>query len=475
MIRGRRLRLALAGSVAAAAIAAAPAGAVTGTPQPGSSGQGLPTAGAPGLGDPFFPFAGNGGYDVGHYELVLGYDPATDVLDGLAVIKAKATQSLSSFDLDLRGFTISSVRVNGIAAIFTRDGQELVITPRVPLRKGASFLVSVAYKGVPDIVVDPDGSIEGWIPTSDGAFVVGEPQGSPGWFPANDNPRDKATFGFTVTVPKGITALANGRLVAKVNAPKGKTTWLWRSDDLMAPYLATSTLGVFDLTISKVGKVPSYVAVDPSQAADSAEPLSRIPAIMAFFTKTFGPYPFSATGAIVDDAPDVGYALETQTKANYASAPDESTVAHEISHEWFGNSVSLTVWPDIWLNEGFASYAETLWGEHTGQVDPQAEFDANYARPATSSIWTIPPAALPGAEDLFSASPYVRGGMTLHALRVKVGDPTFFRILRSWYARYRDGNVTTADFIALSERVSGQDLDAFFTTWLYTPGKPTSW
>ncbi|MGD9571947.1 MAG: M1 family metallopeptidase [Thermoleophilia bacterium] len=464
MTRRRRLRLALAGTAVVAALAAGPAAAAE-APQPGS----------PGLGDPFFPFAGNGGYDVKHYDLVLGYDPGTDVLDGLAVIKATATQSLSRFDLDLRGFAISSVRVNGLAAIFTRDGQELVITPRMPLRKGATFLVTVAYRGIPDVVIDPDGSSEGWIPTSDGAFVVGEPQGSPGWFPANDNPRDKATFGFTVTVPRGITAMANGRLIAKVNAPRGKTTWLWRSDDLMAPYLATSTLGVFDLTISRVGRTPSYVAVDPSQAAASAEPLSKIPAMMAFFEQTFGPYPFSATGAIVDDAPDVGYALETQTKANYHRAPPESTVAHEIAHEWFGNAVTLTVWPDIWLNEGFASYAETLWGEHTGQIDPQAEFDAEFARPPTSSVWTIAPAALPGPQFLFASSPYVRGGMTLHALRVKVGDPAFFRILRTWYARYRDGNVTTADFIALSEQVSGQDLGNFFDVWLYRPTKPTSW
>ena len=160
-------------------------------------------AGAPGLGDPFFPLAGNGGYDVTHYSLDLGYDPATRRLDGAATINATATQNVSRFDLDLRGFDVASVAVDGRAASFTRDGQELVITPQVGLRSGRPFTVSVSYGGVPVVITDPDQSIEGWVPTNDGAFVVGEPQGSPGWYPVNDNPTDKATYDIRVTVPDG--------------------------------------------------------------------------------------------------------------------------------------------------------------------------------------------------------------------------------------------------------------------------------
>src|SRR5215218_4601949 len=178
----------LAAATAACALAlAAPAGAAS--------------FGSPGLGDPFFSLAGNGGYDVGHYALTLAYDPATKVLDGHARITATATQDLTRFDLDLRGFNVPGITVNGTAASFARDGQELVITPAVGIASGSTFVVDVSYTGVPPVVTDPDGSIEGWIPTDDGAFVVGEPQGSPGWFPANDNPRDKATYAFSVTVP----------------------------------------------------------------------------------------------------------------------------------------------------------------------------------------------------------------------------------------------------------------------------------
>ena len=205
------------------------------------------TPGSSGLGDPFFPNAGNGGYDVGNYDLKLAYDPGTDMLDGKAVVTATATQDLSRFDLDLRGFQISRLTVNGVAATFARDGQELVITPQTGISSGSTFSVAVEYSGVPEVIVDPDQSIEGWIPTDDGAFVVNEPQGSPGWYPCNDNPRDKATFDFAVTVPEGLTAMANGVLVSSTTSG-GRTTWVWKETDPMATYLATSTLGRFDLS-----------------------------------------------------------------------------------------------------------------------------------------------------------------------------------------------------------------------------------
>ena len=221
------------------------------------------TPGSSGLGDPFFPNAGNGGYDVANYDLKLAYDPGTDVLDGKAVVTATATQDLSRFDLDLRGFQISKLTVNGVAAAFARDGQELVITPQTGIPSGSTFRVAVEYSGVPEVIVDPDQSIEGWIPTDDGAFVVNEPQGSPGWYPCNDNPRDKATFDFAVTVPEGLTALANGVLVSSTTSA-GRTTWVWKETDPMATYLSTSTLGRFDLSISSTASgLPVYVAVDP--------------------------------------------------------------------------------------------------------------------------------------------------------------------------------------------------------------------
>lgn len=196
--------------------------------------------------------------------------------------------------------------------------------------------------------------------------------------------------------------------------------------------------------------------------------------MIAYFNELFGRYPFTSFGAIVDDDEDAGYALETQTRPIYSGPPSEGTVAHELAHQWFGNSVSPERWQEIWLNEGFATYAEWLWTEHTGGTTAAARFDTYYARPDTSGIWNPPPGD-PGADNLFAGSVYTKGAMTLQALREKIGDRAFFTLLRTWYAANRDGTVGTADFVRLAERVSGQRLNAFFQTWIYTPGKPTTW
>ena len=449
--------------IAAALVFAAPAAATGFVP------------GSPGLGDPFFPFSGNGGYDVSHYSLALAYEPSSNQLSGTAAITATATQNLASFDLDLRGFSISRLLVNGQAASFTRSGeQELVITPIAGLQAGSAFTVVIEYAGTPAVVTDPDGGIEGWVPTDDGAFVVGEPQGSPAWYPVNDNPRDKATFDFSVTVPAGLTVMANGVLVSNTTAG-GKATWVWRETDPMAPYLATATLGRFDLTVSTTSAgIPAYVAVDPQLS--KGQVLSKLPEAVDFYTSLYGSYPFNAVGAVVDSAKVVGYALETQTKPVFDRMPDEATLVHELSHMWFGDSVTLTTWPDIWLHEGFATWSEWIWSEHEGNKSAAKWFKGLYNTPAQDLPFWTPPVAAPGSPAfLFDGTVYYRGAMTLQALREKIGDTVFFELLRDWATQNRYGNVTTAEFIALAEQKSGLNLDHFFDVWLYQTDKPTSW
>ena len=446
------------------------------------------TPGSPGAGDPFFPLAGNGGYDVRHYSLEFDYDPHNNSLDAQATIAARATQNLSRFDLDLRGLHVQRVTVNGEAASFKRDGQELVITPSAGLREGRRFTVVVDYDGHPNYILDPDKSKDGWIPTDDGAFVVNEPQGTPTWFPVNDTLKDKATYDLLITLPKDRTAMGNGVLVSKKD--NGDTfTWHWRESVPMASYLATLTNGVFETRFGQLPSgLPQYDAVDPqTRGAGQKNPdpdlawsrLAVEPEAVSFLSDLYGPYPFDSVGGIVDWAPNVFYSLESQTKPNYWRVPSITTVVHEIAHQWFGDSVTLAVWPDMWLNEGFATWSEWIWTERHGGDTAQQTFDELYATPEDSEagqdLWFPAPAALPGPDVLFATPVYDRGAMTLQALRQKLGDTVFFSILRKWYAENRGGNVRTADFIALAERESGQQLDSFFDVWLYQEGRPESW
>jgi len=443
----------------------------------GAAGAGAGTIGSSGGGDPYFPKAGNGGYQVDDYDLSIRYEPPTRAFSGVAVLSAVATTDLAGFSLDLRQFAVRSVTVDGVAARFTKGGQELRVVPARTLPHGRPFTVRVAYNGTTFRPRDSGGSLYGWVSTPDGAMVANEPEGASTWYPVNDVPTDKATYTFRVDVPEGSTAVANGRLRSS-STLAGRTTWTWRADQPMASYLSTASIGNFALSTSTTPSGLRIVnAVDKdlsaAQKARAAGSLALQPDMIALYETRFGPYPFEAFGAIVDDD-SIGYALETQTRPIYSGAPSEGTVAHELAHQWFGDSVTPTTWRDIWLNEGFATYAAALWGQQRGGESLQHLFDRGYATPAGDPFWTTLPAD-PGVADLFSGAVYDRGALTLIALKDKIGDPAFDTVLRQWATVHRGGNVSTADFAALASKVAGQDLTAFFRTWLYTPAKPTSW
>ncbi|WP_188192595.1 M1 family metallopeptidase [Nonomuraea sp. SYSU D8015] len=439
-----------------------------------SSAASEPMVGAPGIGDPDFPKDGNGGYDVAHYDVAIDYTPAGKRLVGVTTIRAAATQDLSAFNLDLAGLNVHAITVDGASATFSRQGDELTVRPAGTIADDAVFSVKVSYSGVPKPIKDA-GSLGtyGFMPTGDGAFVAAEPNGAKTWFPSNDHPADKATFDFTITVPAGVTALANGEMAGRPACSGGKTTYRWRERHPMVTYLATATLGKFELREGRTpGGIPNLAAADP-RFKSSLDSLYKTSAeVTDHWATVFGPYPFGSTGGVIDDFA-AGYALENQTKPLYGGFhPDESIIAHELAHQWFGNSLSIKLWKDLWLNEGFATYAEWLWAEHKGRKTAQATFDDYAKRPADDPMWAYPPGrARP--HDLFSQSVYVRGAMTLHALRKAVGDQTFFALVRTWAADHRYGHVTTDQFIELAERMSGKELGALFDAWLFQPRKPS--
>ncbi|MEU2929794.1 M1 family metallopeptidase [Streptomyces sp. NPDC007251] len=430
------------------------------------------TPGGSGVRDPYFPKAGNGGYDVGHYDLALDYTPGTRRLTGTAVITARATQDLSAFDLDLAGLHVDSVTVEGRKARFNRAGQELTVRPHDDLRKGETFSTTVRYSGIPHTLTDPDGSKEGWLPTADGALGLGEPVGSMAWFPSDDHPFDKASYDITVTVPEGLQAVSNGELAGQ-STRGGRTAFHWHVAQPMATYLATVAVGRFGLTRGTGPHgLPILTAVDPTQAKASEKVLAQLPAVIKWEETNFGPYPFSSTGAIVDRPDDSGYALETQNRPVFPGAPDTGTLVHELAHQWYGDSVTPKSWQDMWLNEGFATYAEWLWWEdHGGESCRQTFMD--YYNGKDRTVWAFPPAKPSSAAHISDGPVYQRGAMVLQKIREKVGDDTFYAIIQGWAAAHRHGSASTADFTAyVQKKAPHQDFSEIWKDWLYGDGKP---
>ena len=238
----------------------------------------------------------------------------------------------------------------------------------------------------------------------------------------------------------------------------------------MATYLATVTIGHFRIKPSAIDGLPAWTAVAPGEGRRSRRSLHRLPRVIRFLADRFGPYPFSSAGSIV--VPGKGEtALETQTRPVYLGAPSTEVVAHETGHQWFGDSVSLAQWRDVWLNEGFATFSQWLWDTGGSDRKMRRLFKSLYRSKSPlgyRGFWRLPPGA-PGPKKLFSGAVYFRGGLTLEALREKLGDATFFGILRDWTAQHRYGNATTQQFIALAEADSGVSLGRFFDLWLFGP------
>jgi aminopeptidase N len=444
------------------------------------------TPGATGIGDPYFPLEGNGGYDAQHYDLALSYDPTTKRLDGTATITARALQNLSSFDLDLQQLDVSKVTVNGRNAKFTRDGQELRITPKHGLRKNSRFAVAVTYGGVPQTIVGSPvvfGSPYGFVHTDDGIFTGDEPNASSTWFPSNDHPSDKATYTFRVTAPKDRSVIANGNLVSQ--RTKGdKTTWVWDEKYPMATYLATADIGQWQFKNGKTpGGVRETVALDPKligRDPNHPDPMAffydTTAEVTDFWSKTFGKYAFDSTGAIADlatyNGQTIGFSLETQTRPLYSDVRSAGTIAHELAHQWFGDAVSVRDWDDIWLNESFATFAANYYNETHGGATVHDTARSVYNRHSATDTWWNVVIANPQRDTMFHDRVYSGGGMVLEFLREKIGDDAFFKLLHTWFEQHKYSNGSTEQFTALANKVSHQDLTSFFQTWIYSTGKP---
>ncbi|MCC3766795.1 M1 family metallopeptidase [Streptomyces sp. UNOC14_S4] len=429
----------------------------------------------------YFPRHGSYGHRTLAYDLRLSYDPDTAWLDGHATIHAVANRCTRQVELDLARLTVSSAEIDGApAAVRQRDGKAVLTVERA-LTEEQPFTVDIRYSGSPRPVRTPFGSI-GWDRTGDdydGTVVASQPLGAPSWFPCNDRPDDKAAYTVTVVVPDGQHALANGTLHERRTLDDGSVSWTYHHPGPMASYLAAVYTGRFAHETHHADDNGSPVPLRnayPAHLADRARhDLARQPEMIRHFTELFGPYPFETYGAVVVDA-ELGAPVENQTLSVFGRnhmdgrRGSETLVAHELAHQWYGNSVSLTDWQHIWLNEGFATYAEWLWSEHLGEYD--AHDLATQAWRELSGKRQNLRIGDPGRSRIFDDRIYVRGACTLHALRLELGDERFFTVLRTWHDAHRGGSADTDAFVGHAERVTGRPLTALIRPWLFDKTLP---
>jgi aminopeptidase N len=425
--------------------------------------------------DPYFPQLGNRGYDVQHYDLDLTYDPADADLEGEATITATATAPLRRFHLDLVGMQVESVSVDGRAAATRRRARELVVRPAKALRPRQEFQVRVHYSGTPEPRTVPGlNAPNGWLRSEDGVITLNEPDGARTWFPANDHPTDKATYTFTIEVPAGLTAVANGTLSERRDQ-SGRTTWSWDEPSPMATYLAQVVIG--DLALEDAAPVDGVTirhAFAPSVRAAAADAAAATPDMLTFLATWFGPYPFETYGVLAPGSGLSRLAFEAQTFSVFApdifAQPKQASTVllHELAHQWFGDWVSPASWRETWLNEGFATYAEWLWSDVALGVPLQRNVEAAHAGATADPDAS---ATDPGRDEMFSSPVYQRGALTLHALRTTVGDDAFKQILRAYLDRFGGKTASTDDFVQVASEIAGSDLQSFFDSWL-GPGAP---
>lgn len=430
--------------------------------------------GSAGIGDPYFPLDGNGGIDVRRYEVHVSYDFAEGRLSGWTRLTLRPTRDLTRFNLDLL-LPVESVRVDGEAADFRKPHRhELQITPTRTLREGRTVSVVVAYDGHPGPI--SYAGERNWLAGPREVVAMNQPHMAPWWFPANDHPRDRARMDIHVTVPRALDVVANGlRVDRTVDGPLATTHW--RAKDAMAPYLAFFAAGRYATDRGTRDGLPWYVAVSrdlpAAQQQRAMRLMRRTPAITAWLERRLGRYPFESTGGLTT-ALSPGFALENQTRPTYPVLSREAglTVVHELAHQWFGDSVTVHGWRDIWLNEGPATLFEVLWREAHGGPSGQEWLEQAYADLAPNDYFWQLRVDDPGAARIFDSPVYQRGAMTLVALRTRIGGADFSRLLRTWVRTKRGETATTAEFVDLAEQVSGEDLGAFFQAWLRAPEPP---
>jgi aminopeptidase N len=424
--------------------------------------------------DEYFPDSGDLCYDVHHYDLHLDYKVESNQLKGRAVLDAVAKTDVDELQVDLRGLRVSKVALEpaGVRRYTVKKAKLVVRTAR-PLEPGEKFRLVVTYAGRPRPISDGVDEM-GWEELKDGVIVAGQTTGAPSWFPCNDRPANKASYEMSLTVPSGYHVLANGVLTSTRRGASA-TTWRYMESEPMATYLATVQIGRYVSRPVQTLPVPMTAVLPERLLGRYDEAFARQPEMLAFFTRAFGAYPFASYSVVITDD-ELEIPLEAQGLSIFGSNFLRSNwdcirlVAHELAHQWFGNSLTLSTWRDIWLHEGFACYGEWLWSEESGGPAADAHAREHWAKLRAKDQDIV--LANPGREGMFDDRIYKRGALLLHVLRLTLGDDCFFDLLRAWTERHRFGSVSTQMFMELTADFADAPVEDLFTAWLSQTNLP---
>jgi aminopeptidase N len=434
--------------------------------------------------DPYRPAHGSDTFHVEHYDLELTYRVAANRLSGTATLRLRPLEQLSEISLDLNGFAVENISVIGARlGRYRHRARKLVVKLADDVPAGSELLLTVRYAGNPKPVPSPWGPL-GWEELEDGALVASQPTGASSWFPCNDHPADKATYRTALTVDSPYFVLAHGVLTSR-RARAATTTWVYEEHHPTSAYLATVQIGPYEELSLATSPVPQRAVLPPSLKKAARARLGHHGKIMRTFTKLFGPYPFASYSLVVTpdelEIPVEALGVSIFGSNHLADEDDQRLVPHELAHQWFGNSVSVTSWQHIWLNEGFACYAEWLWSEAAGDASADALARLWHARLAVLDQDLV--LSDPGPGNIFDDRVYKRGALTLHALRRAFGDEPFFALVRDWTTRHRYSAVDTDDFRDLVEEhaalAGGEplaaELETLLSRWLDSAELPELW
>ena len=424
--------------------------------------------------DPYVPERGDPFYAVTHYDLELDYRVSSNRLAGRALLDVVAVERVSVLHVDLVGLRVTKVLVDGRAVKYVQRGDRLRVTLAAPLEAGATTRLQIAYGGSPGPARSRWGLV-GWEELDDGVLVASQPSGAATWFPCNDHPSDKATYRITIDCDSPYDVVATGTLVS-VRARGSRTRRVFEQPRPMATYLAAVHIGQYTRILLAEAPVRQEVVLPAALERQVRTDLARQPRMVEVFERVFGPYPYDDYTVVVTPD-DLEIPLEAQGMATFGPnwltgrRREERLVAHELAHQWFGNSLTIATWQDIWLNEGFSCYAEWLWFEAADGIPADASARAHWARLAALPDDLV--IGDPGPNLMFDDRVYKRGALALHALRLTMGDLGFFAMLRDWVASHAHGSVTTEAFAEhVARHHDPQVVAALLDEWVWGTALP---